>query len=106
MTFDTAEAYALEAWFSTDMGAITASLNGSDVTVPRPVYGQAEEGNAVYDYADIRFRLTDYAEADIVYRTDTVVIGSDTWRYPKFQKKTSSTMVVRWRKSERPGGWK
>lgn len=106
MSFETAEDNAVAAWFSTDFGAVAATLAGEAVTVARPVYGHGEDGRSEYDYVDVRIRISEYAPDDIDYKNDTLILAGVTWRYPKFQKQAGDTMVVRFRRNEKPIGFK
>lgn len=97
--FDDAVGFAMSTWFGTDMTE-TIDYNGTDIQGHVVEYGRAEEDRVVYDYVDIEVDNTDMSE--ITFRTDTVVIDSVTWRYPKKLKGDPYASVFRFRRNERP----
>jgi hypothetical protein len=99
MGFADAVDSAMTAWFGSEF-ADTVALNGTDVNVQVLEHGTEEAADGKADYVDVEFLASDYPT--ITYRTDTVVWGGLTFRYPKKSRDDGRTRVVRFRRNVRP----
>lgn len=91
----------LAVLFSTDLpGVPTVSYNGSDIAVIDEGSGTEEDGNSVFDFMDVRVQSSDVPT--VTYRTDTLVHGGLTWRYPKVIGLDVYTTKIRWIRNQRP----
>lgn len=98
--FDDMATQAAAAWFDSDILAEAATLNGSALTVCILEQGRDEDDNSTFEYLDTAVQLTDYAT--VTYRTDTLVYGGVTWRYPQIKQIDTVSYTVRWIANQKP----
>jgi hypothetical protein len=98
--FDDISAQAAAVWFDSDILAEAATLNGGAVTVCVLEQGREEDDNSIFDFLAVALQLSDYATC--TYRTDTLVYGSVTWRYPQIRQVDGVSNTVRWISNQKP----
>jgi len=98
--FDDISAQAAAVWFDSDILAEAAVLNGSAVTVCILEQGREEDANSIFDYLDVALQAADYSATN--YRTDTLVYGGVTWRYPQIRQIDTVSYTVRWIAAQKP----
>jgi hypothetical protein len=94
----------IDVFFNSDELAESATLNGVGVDVIVVDGGIENDTRSISDTVTVMFQAADYET--VVYKTDTLVIYGQTWRYPKVQSFDGDVKVVLFRSSERPTGWK
>lgn len=99
MGFSDAIDNAMDVWFGDDF-ADAVVLNSVAVNAQVIEQGVDESSNGMAGYIDVDFKLTDYGT--IAYRTDTLVYGGLTWRYPKKRAADADTVTVRFSRNVRP----
>lgn len=90
----------MSVFFNTDDFAETVTYNGSDIDVIVVDTGTGEDANSVFDFLDIEVQVSDMPT--VTYRTDTVVYGGLTYKYPKITAANAHTVTVRYIRNQRP----
>lgn len=98
--FEDISAQAAAAWFDSDILAEAATLNGAAVTVCILERGIEEDDNSIFDFLDTALQTADYTTC--TYRTDTLVYGGTTWRYPRIKMVDAVCLTVRWIANQQP----
>lgn len=99
MGFEDAVDSAMGQWFGS-VFADTVTLNGGDVSAQVLEHSTEEAADGMADFIDVEFQSSDYAS--LSYRSDTLVWGGLTFRYPKKIRDDGRTKVVRFRRNVRP----
>lgn len=89
-----------EHHFNTDEFARTVTYNAADIEADVIGSGTEEDATSVFDYLEIMVLNSDVAA--VTYRTDTLVYGGLTWRYPKVIGLDANTIKIRFIRNQRP----
>jgi len=89
----------LPVFFNIDDFGETVSYNSVDIEAVVD-HGFEEDANSLFDFVDIEVKASDVAT--VTYRTDTLVYGGLTWRYPKIVSQDVHTKKIRFIRNQKP----
>lgn len=96
--FDDAVNNAMDVWFGSDY-ADTVTYAGTDISAIIHERGTEDNPEGLIDFIEVEVQLSDVAGID--YENDTLVIGSDTYKYPRLKSIDSYSRIIRLVKSRR-----